>query len=208
MVLARPHVRLTTKIRLKNNLYPYRHFTKHLMDAFEKSPQENALNSKSSSLLIWWLKSYTDIFLRQFPQEHTTNHTKIKSFSKNRTWQSLRQLVAVRTFWKRAVAAGHIATKTGAQLGNQTRSSDRVRSRRVNRCETDILREKHSAGDCSRIRVGRLLTETSEKKSLAALINWRASGWQGNRISRQKRLKTGWRGTCSSTKWRIQQRAG
>jgi hypothetical protein len=70
--------------------------------------------------------------------------------------------VAVRTCWKRAVAAGHIATKTGAQLGNQTRSSDRVRSRRVNRCETDILREKHSAGDCSRIRVGRLLTETSE----------------------------------------------
>jgi hypothetical protein len=47
------------KIRSKNNLYSHRHFTEHLLDVFEKSPWENDLNHKSSSLLIRWLKKYT-----------------------------------------------------------------------------------------------------------------------------------------------------
>jgi hypothetical protein len=40
MVLARPRVRSTTEINLKNNLYPLRHFTEHLVGAFEKSSWE------------------------------------------------------------------------------------------------------------------------------------------------------------------------
>jgi hypothetical protein len=39
-MLARPRARSTTKIRLKNSLYPHSHFTENLVDAFEKSPQE------------------------------------------------------------------------------------------------------------------------------------------------------------------------
>jgi hypothetical protein len=34
-------VRLTTKIGLKNSLYPHRHFTEHLVGVFEKQPVEN-----------------------------------------------------------------------------------------------------------------------------------------------------------------------
>jgi hypothetical protein len=46
-------------IRSKNNIYPHRHFTKHLVGAFRKSPWESDLNNESSSLLIQWLKNDT-----------------------------------------------------------------------------------------------------------------------------------------------------
>jgi hypothetical protein len=50
-VLVRTRVRSTIKIRSKNNLYPYRHFTEHLVGTLRKSPWENTLNHKSSSRL-------------------------------------------------------------------------------------------------------------------------------------------------------------
>jgi hypothetical protein len=50
-VLTRPCARSITKIRSKNNLYPHRHFTKHLMNAFRKPPWENNLNHETLSLL-------------------------------------------------------------------------------------------------------------------------------------------------------------
>jgi hypothetical protein len=46
------------------------------MDAFEKSPWKNNLNHESSSLLIRWFKSYTDISVQQFIHiiaQHRTN---------------------------------------------------------------------------------------------------------------------------------------
>jgi hypothetical protein len=48
-----------TKIRSKNNLYPHRHFTEHLVDAFGKSPRESDLNHETSSFSIQRLKNYT-----------------------------------------------------------------------------------------------------------------------------------------------------
>jgi hypothetical protein len=38
----------------------------HVVDAFGKSPRKSDLNHESSSLLIRWLKSYTNISLQQF----------------------------------------------------------------------------------------------------------------------------------------------
>jgi hypothetical protein len=40
------------KNRIKNSLCPQKHFTEHLIDAFEKSPRKSNLNRESSSLLI------------------------------------------------------------------------------------------------------------------------------------------------------------
>jgi hypothetical protein len=45
-----------TKIGSKNSLYSHRHFTEHLMSAFEKPPRKSNLNHESSSLLDWRLK--------------------------------------------------------------------------------------------------------------------------------------------------------
>jgi hypothetical protein len=56
------------KIDLKNSLYPHRHFTEHLVSTFRKSPWESDLNHESSSLLIWWLKNYTEYSLQ--PSTH------------------------------------------------------------------------------------------------------------------------------------------
>jgi hypothetical protein len=47
------------KNRLKNSLYPHRHFTEHLVGTFRKSPRESDLNHEFSSLLIQRLKNYT-----------------------------------------------------------------------------------------------------------------------------------------------------
>jgi hypothetical protein len=63
-MLARSRKRLTTKIRSKNNLYPHRHFTFHLVGAFGKLPPESNLNKESSSLLIRRLKNHTDSSLQ------------------------------------------------------------------------------------------------------------------------------------------------
>jgi hypothetical protein len=38
-MLTKTRARSTTKIRSKNNLYPYRHFTEHLVDTFGKLPR-------------------------------------------------------------------------------------------------------------------------------------------------------------------------
>jgi hypothetical protein len=46
-----------TNIRFRNNIYPHRHFTNHLVGVFEKSPRESDLNNESSSLLIRRLKN-------------------------------------------------------------------------------------------------------------------------------------------------------
>jgi hypothetical protein len=62
------------KIESKNNLYPHRYFTEHLMDAFEKSPWESDLNHKFSSLLIRWLKNYTEDHLQRFTQIQRLQH--------------------------------------------------------------------------------------------------------------------------------------
>jgi hypothetical protein len=59
MVLARPREKSTTKIDSKNSLYTHRHFTEHLVCAFEKPPRKNNLNHKSLSLLIRRLKNHT-----------------------------------------------------------------------------------------------------------------------------------------------------
>jgi hypothetical protein len=56
---ARTRVRLMMNIRSKNNIYTHRHFTKHLVGAFRKSPRESDLNNESSSLLIRRLKNDT-----------------------------------------------------------------------------------------------------------------------------------------------------
>jgi hypothetical protein len=56
---VRLRVRLTTKIRSKNSLYPHRHFTEHLVGAFRKSPWESDLNHETSSFLIRQLNNYT-----------------------------------------------------------------------------------------------------------------------------------------------------
>jgi hypothetical protein len=74
MVLARSCVRSTTKIDLKNSLYPFRYFTEHLVDVFRKLLRENDLDHESSSLLIRWLKSTTGISLQQSP--HTTSENR------------------------------------------------------------------------------------------------------------------------------------
>jgi hypothetical protein len=66
MVLAQPQARLTMKTGSKNSLYPHRHFTEHLVDAFGKSPWKSDLNHESSSLLIQRLESYTGITLQPF----------------------------------------------------------------------------------------------------------------------------------------------
>jgi hypothetical protein len=50
---TRVRVRLTTEIKSINNLYPHRHFTKHLVGAFRKPPRESNLDHETSSLLIW-----------------------------------------------------------------------------------------------------------------------------------------------------------
>jgi hypothetical protein len=48
MVLARPRARSMIKIKLKNSLCTHRHFTEHLVGAFEKLPWECDLNHESS----------------------------------------------------------------------------------------------------------------------------------------------------------------
>jgi hypothetical protein len=48
MMLARPRAKSTMKIGSKNNLYPQKHFTEHLMDAFKKPPWKSDLNHKTS----------------------------------------------------------------------------------------------------------------------------------------------------------------
>jgi hypothetical protein len=65
MVLARPHARSTIEINPKNSLYAHRHFTEHLVCAFEKSPQKSNLNHESSSLLDRRLKSKYRLHLQQ-----------------------------------------------------------------------------------------------------------------------------------------------
>jgi hypothetical protein len=49
MVLARPRERPTTKINLKNSLYPLIYFTEHLVGVLSKLPQKNNLDHESSS---------------------------------------------------------------------------------------------------------------------------------------------------------------
>jgi hypothetical protein len=68
------------KIGSKNSLYPHRHFTKHLMDVFGKSPWESNLNQEPSSLLIRWLKNDTG-----FPLQPST-HKNSKGKSKSTDW--------------------------------------------------------------------------------------------------------------------------
>jgi hypothetical protein len=70
--LARPRARSTIKIRPKNNLYPHSHSSEHLVCAFGKLPRESNLNHKTSSLFIWWLKSYTGFSLQRFIHCSTT----------------------------------------------------------------------------------------------------------------------------------------
>jgi hypothetical protein len=60
------------KNRLKNSLYPHRHFTKHLVGTFRKSPRKSDLNYESSSLLIRRLKNYTGFeYLQRFTHTRT-----------------------------------------------------------------------------------------------------------------------------------------
>jgi hypothetical protein len=66
-----------TKIKSKNNLYPHRHFTEHLVGAFGKSPRESDLNQELSSLLIRRLKNYTGFSLQQFIDNNTTQANQI-----------------------------------------------------------------------------------------------------------------------------------
>jgi hypothetical protein len=47
------------KIGLKTSLYPYRHFTEHLVDAFGKSPWDSDLNHETSSFSIRQRKNNT-----------------------------------------------------------------------------------------------------------------------------------------------------
>jgi hypothetical protein len=75
-----------TKINSKNSLYPFSHFTEHLVDVFKKLPRENDLDHESSRLLIWWLKSTTGI---QPATTHTRTGSHIESltveFGRNKT---------------------------------------------------------------------------------------------------------------------------
>jgi hypothetical protein len=67
------------KIGSKNSLYAHRYFTEHLVNAFGKIPLESNLNHESLSLLIWWLKNYTDISLQWFT--HKNLKRKIKTWT-------------------------------------------------------------------------------------------------------------------------------
>jgi hypothetical protein len=67
---ARTRVRLTIKINSKNSLYSHRHFTKHLVNAFRKSPRESNSNLKTSSLLL--------PLLRAIPASHVQTIDTIK----------------------------------------------------------------------------------------------------------------------------------
>jgi hypothetical protein len=58
------------------------YFIEHLMGTFGKSPWENNLNNESLSLLIRWLKSYTDISL----QRSTSNMRKFRIKTSHNTW--------------------------------------------------------------------------------------------------------------------------
>jgi hypothetical protein len=65
MVLARTRERLAMKIRSKLIVSPRRHFTKHLVDTFKKSPWKSNLNHESSSFLIRQLKNDIGFTLQQ-----------------------------------------------------------------------------------------------------------------------------------------------
>jgi hypothetical protein len=61
------------KNRIKNSLYPLRHFTEQLVGAFRKPPWEYNLDRESSSLLNRQLKSNTG---NPLPTNHTEIHQK------------------------------------------------------------------------------------------------------------------------------------
>jgi hypothetical protein len=68
-----------TKIGSKNSLYPHRYFTKHLVDAFGKSPRESDLSQETLSLLIWQLKNHTGDHLQRFTHSKILLGDELKS---------------------------------------------------------------------------------------------------------------------------------
>jgi hypothetical protein len=80
-------VRSTTKIRSKNNLYPHRHFTDHLMDVFERSLRESNLNYKILSFSICQLKNKTRM--------SSCNNPHIRGYKKNQSLKTQTELLGV-----------------------------------------------------------------------------------------------------------------
>jgi hypothetical protein len=81
-VIARTRARLTIKIRSEINLYPHRHFTEYLVDAFGKSPQKIDLNYKTSSFLIRQLKNTHQLPPATVPNQMINSTTQIHSFDR------------------------------------------------------------------------------------------------------------------------------
>jgi hypothetical protein len=120
MVLARPGVRLTTKIDSKNSLYSLSHFTEYLVGVFRKLPRKNNLDHKSSSLLIRWLKSTTGTSSYNNPQT-----TRVKIPTKNQTPAPLSPVAEHEEWRQDSSAAWETSARHAGQAGTETSAQQR-----------------------------------------------------------------------------------
>jgi hypothetical protein len=102
------------KIGLKTSFYPYRHFTEHLVDAFEKSPWDSDLNHKTSSFSIRQLKNNTGA-------SPATIHKQHEEVSHQNEWQHLatREPHATSTLAAWAAAEPLVRDNVGADQNDQ-----------------------------------------------------------------------------------------